>query len=129
MRIIAWVAANAVAVWVAVVLVSGLALTVPHSQHPTLVRVVGYVVVGVVIGAINAVVGTVVKILSFPFILLTLGILLLVINALLLELAAAVTGTLSFQLHIHGFWAAFWGAIVISIVSWLAHLVLNRATD
>jgi putative membrane protein len=126
---LAWVVANAVAVWVAVALVSGLGMTVPHSHHPTLVRVIGYVIVGVIIGIVNAVVGTVVKILSLPFILLTLGILLLVINALMLELAAWLTSGLDFRLHVHGFWAAFWGAIIISIVSWMARLVLDRAAD
>lgn len=67
----------------------------------------------IAIGLINATIGFILKIVTFPITLLTLGIFWLVINALMLMLAAYfVPG-----FYVAGFWSAFFGAIVLSIVS------------
>jgi putative membrane protein len=72
-------------------------------------------IAAVVIGLVNATIGLVVKILTLPLTILTLGLFWLVINAVMLELASAfVPG-----FHIRGFAAAFWGAIVLSLVNML----------
>ena len=88
----------------------------------------GFVVTGVfaaliaalVIGLINATLGFLVKVITFPLTVLTLGIFWLVINAIMLELASVLVP--GFQ--IRSFGAAFWGAIVLSLVNmifrWLA---------
>lgn len=66
-----------------------------------------------VIGLVNATLGLVLKIISFPFIILSFGLLLLLINAALLELASwFVPG-----FEVHGFWPAFWGALMLSILN------------
>lgn len=66
-----------------------------------------------VIGLANATLGLVLKVITFPFIILTFGLLLLVINAALLELASwFVPG-----FEVHGFWPAFWGALMLSILN------------
>jgi putative membrane protein len=52
------------------------------------------------------------KLISLPLIVLTLGLFALVVNAAML----AVTAWLTDSLSIDGFWAAFWGALIISIV-------------
>ena len=70
-------------------------------------------IAALVIGFVNATVGVLLKIITFPLTLLTLGIFWLVINAAMIELAAY---------FVHGFrvdtfGAAFWGAIVLSIVN------------
>lgn len=66
-----------------------------------------------VIGLANATLGLVLKVITFPFIILTFGLLLLVINAALLELASwFVPG-----FEVHGFWPAFWGAVMLSILN------------
>lgn len=66
------------------------------------------------LGIINAFVRPVLLLLSFPFIIVTLGIFIFVINALLLLLVSKIVpGFL-----VSGFWSAFFGAIIISIVSW-----------
>lgn len=67
----------------------------------------------IVIGLINATVGLVVKIVTFPFAILSLGLFLLVINALMLMLAASLVPGFA----VAGFWSAFLGAIVMSLVS------------
>jgi putative membrane protein len=67
------------------------------------------------LGILNAFVRPILLILSAPLILLTLGFFILVVNALMLFW---VPGLVS-GFHVDGFGSAFWGAILISIVSWL----------
>jgi putative membrane protein len=67
----------------------------------------------IVIGLINATIGLIVKIITFPLTILTLGIFWLIINALMLQLAAALVP----GFYVADFWSAFFGAIVLSIVS------------
>jgi putative membrane protein len=67
------------------------------------------------LGILNAFARPVLLILSAPLILLTLGFFILVVNGLmLLFVPNIVTG-----FHVDGFGSAFWGAIIISIVSWI----------
>ncbi len=67
------------------------------------------------LGILNAFVRPFLLILSAPVILLTLGLFILVLNGLLLLLVHTVV----IGFHVDGFWSAFWGAIVISVVSWI----------
>jgi putative membrane protein len=67
------------------------------------------------LGIFNAFIRPVLLILSAPLILLTLGFFILVVNGLLLLLVPSVVS----GFHVDGFWSAFWGAIIISLVSWL----------
>ena len=67
------------------------------------------------LGILNAFVRPILLILSAPLILLTLGFFILVVNGLmLLWVPAIVTG-----FHVDSFGSAFWGAIVIGLVSWM----------
>ena len=78
-------------------------------------------IAALVIGLVNATVGLFSKIVTFPLTLLSLGLFWFVINALMLELASAI---LSPAFRIDNFFAAFWGAIILSLVNmlfrWLA---------
>jgi putative membrane protein len=67
----------------------------------------------IVIGLINATFGLLLKIVTLPISILTMGIFLLVINAVMLQLAAFIVP----GFFIAGFWSAFFGAIVLSMVS------------
>lgn len=67
----------------------------------------------VVLGLINAFVRPLALLLTLPITVITLGLFLLVLNAGMLALA----GWLLSGFHIAGFWSAFWGAIVVSLVS------------
>jgi putative membrane protein len=80
--------------------------------------------VAVVFGLINAFIGRIAKIVTLPLIVVTLGIFLLVINALMLWLTSAISGALDLGFHVRGFWPAFWGALVVSIVSTILGLVV-----
>lgn len=67
------------------------------------------------LGILNAFVRPVLLLLSVPLILLTLGLFILVINALMLLLVPTIVS----GFHVDTFGSAFWGAIVIGMVSWL----------
>jgi len=76
----------------------------------------------VLLGLVNAFVKPVVVILTLPFTLITLGLFLLVINALMLMLVSAFLD----GFNVHGFWAAVFGAIVVSIVSWIGSGLISQ---
>lgn len=71
-----------------------------------------------ILSVINAVIRPVVLVLTLPINLLTLGLFTLVINAGMLQLVSAVVP----GLVIDGFSAAFLGALVISVISWLLNI-------
>ena len=78
-------------------------------------------IAAVVIGLVNATLGLFLKVITLPLTILTLGIFWLIINALMIELASALVP----GFHVRTFGAAFWGAIVLSIVNmFLKWLVL-----
>ncbi len=72
-------------------------------------------VTALVLGLINTIIRPILVLLTLPITLLTLGIFILVINALLFWMVASFVP--GFQ--VQGFWAAFWGAILYSIISTL----------
>ncbi len=67
------------------------------------------------LGVLNALLRPVLIILTLPLNILTLGLFTFVINALLLKLASGVIS----GFEVHGFWPALFGALIISLVSWL----------
>ena len=74
-----------------------------------------------ILGVVNAVIRPLVMLLTLPITLLTLGLFTLVINALMLQLVAyLVPGFV-----IETFSAAFWGALIISLVSWLLNIFIG----
>ena len=75
-----------------------------------------------VLGLLNTFLRPLLMLLSLPLLVFTLGLFTIVINALLLLLVAALMGSKHFS--VDGFWSAFWGALVVSIVS----LLLNSLT-
>jgi putative membrane protein len=106
---------SAVAVWVVAQVVPGV-----HVNG-----VAAALIAALVIGFINATLGFVLKILTFPLTMLTLGLFWFVINALMLELASwFVPG---FQ--VRGFFAAFIGAIVLSLVNLVLKAIVMPAKD
>jgi putative membrane protein len=117
------VVVNAVALWIAVVLVGG----VDVDARTTAGKVGTLLVVAVIFGLVNAVIRPVALVLSCPLIVLSLGLFALVVNALLFWLTAVVSDAAGAPFKVSGFWAAFWGALVMSLVSWLLSLFVRRA--
>ena len=75
----------------------------------------------IVIGLVNATVGFILKIVTLPITILSLGIFLLIINALMLMLAAYLVPGFA----VDGFWSAFFGAIVMSVVGMVLRSLLT----
>jgi putative membrane protein len=79
------------------------------------------VAAAVLLGVVNAIVRPVVVLLTLPFTLLTLGLFLLVINAAMLALVAALLRGFALD----GFWAALFGSLVVSVVSWIGSAAVD----
>lgn len=83
-----------------------------------------------VLGLINTFVRPILQLLSCGCIVLTLGLFLLVINAGTLAMAAWVSENwLDAGFSIDGFWPAFWGALIISVVSYVLTILLPFDLD
>ena len=107
---------TAVAVWAAAKLIDGIHL---DGWKSTLV-------VALVLGLLNANQKPLLTVGTFLFVVLTAGLFLIIINTILLALTAWFLGRFdSIQFRIDGFWDALWGAVIISIVSF----VLTRFID
>jgi len=78
-------------------------------------------IAAVIIGLINATIGLFLKIITIPLSILTFGIFLLVINALMLMFASSILSGFT----VTGFWAAFFGAIVLAIVNMIIRGLLG----
>lgn len=119
--LIRW-AISAFSIFVAVWLVPG--ITVEQDGW------VLYAVMAVILGLVNAIVRPLLKLLTCPLILLTLGLFVLVINGITLWVAAAIANSVfGVGFFVDGFWSAFLGALVISIVSVLLSVFVNDKED
>ena len=106
---------NAAALWVATRLVPGV------SYDGGALPLLG---VALVFGVVNAFLRPVAKILTFPLIIVTLGIFALVINGLMLWLTSSLSSGLGLGFRVSGFWAAFWGGLVVSVVSTMLSMLV-----
>jgi putative membrane protein len=94
---------------IAVVVASAL---IPGIRYDSIGALIG---AALLLGILNAFVRPVLLLLSAPLILLSLGLFILVINGLMLRwVPTFVAG-----FHVDGFGSAFWGAIVIGMISWM----------
>jgi putative membrane protein len=121
MKVLIRVLITAAALAVATGIVSGIQL----QTGSTLSKVSTLIVVALIFGVVNAVLKPIVKTVGCLFYILTLGLIGLVVNGLLLWLTSWVAGKLSLPFHITGFWAAFWGAIIVGVVGWLLNMFVG----
>ena len=89
---------------------------------------VTYFTMALILGLVNAIIAPVIKLLTCPLILLTLGLFTLVINGAMLLLASSIASSLRLAFEVDGFPAAFLGALVISVVSFVLSVLtgINR---
>ena len=89
-----------------------------------------FAVMAVILGLLNATVRPLLKFLSCPLIILTLGLFVLVINGLTLWLASAIAvGWFHVGFYVDGFWSAFLGALIVSIVSVILNAVVGEEAE
>lgn len=106
---------NAAALWVAAWILPGLDFRG---------SVVQLLLVAAVFGIVNSLVRPILTVLTCPLIVVTLGLFTLVINALMLLLTGALSEQWGLGFTVSGFWAAFWGGLVVGLVSVILSLVL-----
>jgi putative membrane protein len=115
MRFLLRVLLNAVAVFLAAQLIPGIGLSGPGAALAG----------GIVLGLVNAIIRPMLIVLTLPVTFLTLGLFIFVVNAACLALAAWLVPGFT----ISGFGAAFLGALVISVISWLLSALLIDKKD
>jgi putative membrane protein len=121
MRFLLRVLVSAAALGVATWAVSGIELLAGSGWT----RVGTLLAVALIFGLINATLKPLIKVVGCAFYVLTLGLAALVVNGLLLWLTSVIAGDLTLPFHVTGFWPAFWGAIVVGLVSWLLNLLVG----
>jgi putative membrane protein len=109
-------AINAIALFLAVYLVPGVTLQGGW---------VSIIWLAFIFGLINAFLRPLLKLLTCPLIILTLGVFTLLINTFLFWLTSQVGQAFGIGFTIDGFWPAFLGGLVVTVVSMIMSLILK----
>jgi len=127
-RMLIRVGINAVALWVATLVIKGVNLA--EGDKDWTAKVVTIVLVALIFGIVNAVLRPIVKFLAFPAMVLTLGLFTFVVNAFMLQVTEWISGPLGLSFTIDNFfWDAVLAAVVITVVSWVLSIVLPDDND
>ena len=110
---------NAAALWAATRVVSGLSFDGDWRL---------LLVVALVFGVLNVAVRPILKLLTLPLFILTLGLFTFVLNAVMLWLTGSISDALGLGFHVEGFGAAFLGALVVTIVSFVLSLFVGSGS-
>jgi putative membrane protein len=108
---------NGLALYIAIILVPGITVQDPNPLT--------YVWLALIFGILNALVKPILKFLTCSLIFLTLGLFTLLINTALFYLTGWVGTQFGVGFTIANFWAAFFGALIVSIVSVFFNIVLR----
>ena len=116
----------AVALGVAAWLVPGIKLT----GHDHAAQVETLLIVAAIFGVINVVLKPIIKTVGCAFYVLTLGLFALVVNGALLLLTSYIAyNKLHEPFHVLNFKSAVLGALIVAVISWLAHLLIPDDGD
>ena len=117
------VGVNGVALWVAALVLPGINLAEGDLGWGRKLWTIFFV--AVIFGVVNAIIKPIAQLLSLPFIVLTLGLFIFIVNAFMLQLTEWLSGWLDLSFSIDQFfWDAVFGAIIITLVSWVLNVVL-----
>jgi len=119
-RVVLQILINAAALWVAVTLLDGFNFDFEGDSW------IGFLIVALVLGVLNAVVKPILTLLSLPAILLTLGLFLLVVNTIVLALTLWLSEAFGLSLTSDGFGWTFLAALIVSVVSWGLESLLGQ---
>jgi putative membrane protein len=121
-RFLVIAAALGVAAW----LVPGIVLT----GHNHVAKVETLLIVAVIFGVVNILLKPIIKTVGCAFYVLTLGLFAIIVNGLLLWLTSYIVfNKLHEPFHVTGFVAAIEGALVVAVISFVAHLVIPDDGD
>ena len=82
-------------------------------------------VVALIFGVLNALVRPLLTLLTLPLMILTLGLFTFVLNAFMLWLTSRISDAADLGFHVAGFWPAFRGGLVVSLVSFALSMFLR----
>jgi len=119
--IVRW-AISAVALYVAIAIMQGRGIT-PQSTNW-----LSFVWLALIFGLINALIRPLLKVLTCPFIILTLGLGILLINTLMFYLAGLIGTQFEVGFTVDGFWPAFLGALIVTVISVILDSLLREET-
>jgi putative membrane protein len=105
-----------------------IAITALNGQgiHPQGENVwINYLVLALIFGVVNAILRPLLSVLGCPFIILTLGLGVLLINTLMFYLTGLIGTRFGFGFVVDGFWSAFLGALIVSGVGVILHILLR----
>jgi putative membrane protein len=126
---------NALALWVATILIPAITLT-PYGGEGLWQRIGSFLLVGAIFGLVNAIIAPIIKVLTFPLYILTFGLISFVINGALLLFVAwlssqigsdifTIDGFTSEGLTVESMGWAILGAVIISIASLIGRWVFK----
>jgi putative membrane protein len=126
---------NALALWVATILIPAITLT-PYGGEGLWQRIGSFLLVGAIFGLVNAIIAPIIKVLTFPLYILTFGLISFVINGALLLFVAwlssqigsdifTIDGFTSEGLTVESMGWAILGAVIISIASLIGRWIFK----
>jgi putative membrane protein len=116
---------NAVALLVAAWLVPGIYLSAASgAAKPDDWVTLG--IVALIFGVVNVIIRPIVLLFTLPLTIVTLGLFTFVVNALMLILTSWIAEGMGLGFRVSGFWAAFLGALIVSVVSFVLNRLVRR---
>ncbi|MBI5842036.1 MAG: phage holin family protein [Chloroflexi bacterium] len=109
-------AINVIGIYIAVLIVPGIDFTGEWT---------GFLWLALIMGLLNALVRPLLKLLTCPLIVLTLGLFTLLINTFIFMLTTNIGQSFGIGVAVDGFWSAFLGGLVVSVVSIVLTLILK----
>jgi putative membrane protein len=113
---------NAVALYAAVALLNG------HGITPQTTNWLSFIWLALIFGLLNALLRPLLTLLTCPLIILTLGVFTLLINTFLFWLAGVVGTNFGVGFTVEGFWPAFLGGLIVSVVSVVLTMIFKDDT-
>jgi putative membrane protein len=111
---------NAIALYAAVALLRG------SYIYPNTENWIDFIWLALIFGIVNAVIRPALMVMSCPLIILTLGLGTLIVNTAMFALAGWIGTQFGVGFQVNGFWGAFLGAIVVSVVSFFLSLIIRE---
>ncbi|HML39722.1 MAG TPA: phage holin family protein [Bellilinea sp.] len=111
---------NAIALYAAVALLRG------SYIYPNTENWIDFIWLALIFGIVNAIIRPALMVMSCPLIILTLGLGTLVVNTAMFALAGWIGTQFGVGFQVNGFWGAFLGALVVSVVSFFLSLIIRE---
>jgi putative membrane protein len=110
---------NAIALYVTIIVMEG------HGIHAQSENWLSILLLAFIFGLINTFLRPILTTIGCSLIFITLGLATLLINTLLFYLTGVVATNFGVGFTVDGFWPAFWGALIVSVVSFILSIFLK----